>query len=87
MQLMPETARRYGFDDSTDPSQNIAGGAAYLRDLHEQARGDLRLVVAAYNAGEEALERYGGQVPPYAETRAYVSRVLELLRRAAVRCS
>jgi len=81
MQLMPATAARYGVADSTDPSQNIAGGAAYLRDLQAQFGGNLRLVLAAYNAGEDAVERFQRQVPPYAETRAYVRRVVELLRR------
>lgn len=80
MQLMPETALRYGVEDSTDPAQNIAGGTAYLRDLRDQFNGDLRLVLAAYNAGEEAVERFGNRVPPYAETRSYVARVIELLR-------
>lgn len=81
MQLMPATAARYGVADSTDASQNIAGGAAYLRDLQAQFGGNLRLVLAAYNAGEDAVERFQRQVPPYAETRAYVRRVIELLRR------
>lgn len=81
MQLMPATAARYGVADSTDPSQNIAGGAAYLRDLQAQFGGNLHLVLAAYNAGEDAVERFQRQIPPYAETRAYVRRVVELLRR------
>jgi len=57
MQLMPATAARYGVADSTDPSENIAGGATYLRDLQAHFGNDLRLVLAAYNAGEEAVER------------------------------
>jgi soluble lytic murein transglycosylase-like protein len=81
MQLMLATAARYGVADSTDPSENIAGGAAYLRDLQAQFGNDLRLVLAAYNAGEEAVERFQRKVPPYAETQAYVRRVVELLRR------
>jgi soluble lytic murein transglycosylase-like protein len=86
MQLMPATAAlyggtRYGVADATDPSQNIAGGAAYLRDLQAQFGGNLHLVLAAYNAGEDAVERFQRQVPSYAETRAYVRRVVELLRR------
>jgi soluble lytic murein transglycosylase-like protein len=80
MQLMPETAKRYGVEDSRDPRQNVAGGAAYLADLHERFDGDLHLVLAAYNAGEDAVERFGGRVPPYAETRDYVRRVVNLLR-------
>lgn len=83
MQLMPKTARRYGVDDSTDPRQNLAGGTAYLRDLDALYGGDLRLVLAAYNAGEEAVARYGTRVPPYAETRDYVRRVLQLLRQSS----
>lgn len=81
MQLMPATAARYGVQDSTDPSENIAGGAAYLRDLQAQFGNDLCLVLAAYNAGEGSVERFQRQIPPYAETRAYVGRVVQLLRR------
>jgi soluble lytic murein transglycosylase-like protein len=81
MQLMPATAARYDVADSTDPSENIAGGAAYLRDLQVQFGTDIRLVLAAYNAGEEAVERFQRTVPPYAETQTYVRRVVELLRR------
>jgi soluble lytic murein transglycosylase-like protein len=81
MQLMPATAARYGVGDSTDPSANIAGGAAYLSDLQVQFGNDLRLVLAAYNAGAEAVERFERRVPPYAETQAYVRKVVELLRR------
>lgn len=81
MQLMPTTAARYGVSHPTDPVQNIAGGAAYLRDLQVQFGNDLRLVLAAYNAGEDAVERFQRQIPPYAETQAYVRRVVDLLRR------
>ncbi|NNF37447.1 MAG: lytic transglycosylase domain-containing protein [Gemmatimonadetes bacterium] len=81
MQLMPATARRYGVDDSSVPRQNLAGGTAYLRDLHALYEGNLPLVLAAYNAGEEAVARHGGRVPPYAETRDYVRRVVRILRR------
>ncbi|MGF1608147.1 MAG: transglycosylase SLT domain-containing protein [Kiloniellales bacterium] len=74
MQLMPATASRYGVGDPWDPSDNIDGGVRYLRDLMKQFR-DLDLVLAAYNAGEQAVARYGNQVPPFAETTVYVERV------------
>ena len=74
MQLMPATARRLGVLDSFDARQNIFGGTQYLRILLDQFQGDVTLAVAAYNAGENAVLRYGG-VPPYRETRGYVQRV------------
>ena len=79
MQLMPETADRFDVSDVWDPLQNILGGAAYLRELIGVYRGDLPLVLAAYNAGEGAVTRYGG-MPPYAETQQYVDRVLDYYR-------
>jgi soluble lytic murein transglycosylase-like protein len=75
MQLMPGTARSMGVMNPFDPRQNILGGARYLRVLANMFRGDLVLTVAAYNAGEGAVQRYGG-VPPYEETQRYVQRVL-----------
>ena len=75
MQLMPETARRFNVDDPFDARQNIEGGVRYLRQLLDQF--PLKLAVAAYNAGENAVRRFRG-VPPYAETRGYVARVLRL---------
>lgn len=75
MQLIPDTAARFKVKRITDPVQNIRGGMAYLRWLLAYFRGDLTLVLAAYNAGEGAVDRYGG-VPPYAETRSYVRRVI-----------
>jgi soluble lytic murein transglycosylase-like protein len=75
MQLMPGTADAMGVADSFDPDQNILGGARYLRYLANRFGGDLRLTVAAYNAGPGAVKRHGG-VPPYRETRTYLERVL-----------
>jgi soluble lytic murein transglycosylase-like protein len=74
MQLMPATARRFGVYNAFDPVANIEGGARYLRWLMDQFR-DQRLALAAYNAGEGAVMRYGNRIPPYEETRTYVSRV------------
>jgi soluble lytic murein transglycosylase-like protein len=76
MQLMPATARRFGVRDIWDPAQNIRGGVAYLRFLLDRFDGDIRLVLAAYNAGEGAVAKYGNRIPPYRETRTYVRRVL-----------
>ncbi len=76
MQLMPDTARRFGVPDAFDPVANMHGGARYLRWLMDRFQNDLSLVLAAYNAGEGAVERYGNVIPPYQETRTYVSRVL-----------
>ena len=76
MQLMPETARRYGVQNMMDPVENIHGGVRYLRDLLTMFRGRLDLAIAAYNAGENAVIRHGHRVPPYSETRHYVPKVL-----------
>jgi len=75
MQLIPGTAARFGVRNVFDPVQNIRGGMAYLRWLMAYFEGDVRLVAAAYNAGERAVERYLG-VPPYAETRMYVYKIM-----------
>ena len=85
MQLMPETARRYGVRNSMDPVDNIYGGVKYLHDLLAMFKGDMRLAVAAYNAGENAVIRYGRRVPPYAETLGYVPKVLEFYRKFQTR--
>lgn len=76
MQLMPATARRYGVTNIYDPVQNIQAGARYLRDLLSMFNNDLRLAVAAYNAGENAVIRHGNRIPPYRETMNYVPKVM-----------
>ena len=79
MQLLPATARRYGAFNAFDPEQNIRAGAHYLADLIARfGAAKLELVLAAYNAGENAVERYGRNIPPYKETRAYVPSVLKM---------
>ena len=80
MQLMPDTARRYGARDRRNPLQNIHAGVAYLKDLLQQFQA-LDLALAAYNAGENAVARYGNRIPPYRETQTYVQRVLANYRR------
>lgn len=80
MQLMPATAARFGVRDIYDPKQNVHGGVRYLKYLLTRFHNDHRLVVAAYNAGENAVKRYKG-IPPYPETRAYVRKVLRLKTR------
>lgn len=77
MQLMPATAAQLGVDPQ-DPAQNIHGGARYLRQMLVEFDGDIELALAAYNAGPQAVRRFGG-VPPYRETRAYVAAVLDYM--------
>lgn len=79
MQLMPGTARRYGVTQILDPQQNVLAGSRYLRDLMRQFDGDVRLALAGYNAGENAVLKYGG-IPPFAETQHYVQKVLQLYK-------
>jgi len=80
MQLMPDTARRYGVQNSMDPIENIHAGTHYLRDLLAMFKGRLDLALAAYNAGENAVIRSGLRIPPYTETKNYVPRVLGYYR-------
>lgn len=75
MQLMPFTAMRYGVTNIFDPRQNIEGGARYVRFLLDRFDGNINLVLAGYNAGEGAVEKYGWSVPPYSETQEYVRRI------------
>jgi soluble lytic murein transglycosylase-like protein len=81
MQLMPDTAKRYGVKNVLDPVQNINGGVRYLKDLLVMFNGNIELAVAAYNAGENAVIRAGNRIPNYAETVQYVPRVLGYYRR------
>ncbi|HEX5806890.1 MAG TPA: lytic transglycosylase domain-containing protein [Macromonas sp.] len=79
MQLIPGTAERFGVRNAMDPVQNVRGGLAYLRFLLARFNGDVALTSAAYNAGEGAVDRYGG-IPPFPETRDYVQRILRFYR-------
>ena len=80
MQLMPATAARFGISDGFDPGQNVGAGARYLKFLLNRFGQNISLALAAYNAGEDAVDRNGGQIPPYTETMAYVPRVLKVFR-------
>lgn len=79
MQLMPATAARYRVANIDDPTENLRGGARYLRDLLDMFGNDLQLALAAYNAGENAVAQYGNRIPPYPETQRYVRKVLQYL--------
>jgi soluble lytic murein transglycosylase-like protein len=81
MQLQPATAKRYGVKNIYDPGENVRAGAHYLSDLLARFDSNLELALAAYNAGEEAVERYGRHVPPYRETLAYVPSVMKVYQR------
>ena len=78
MQLLPETAAHYAVGNVFDPAQNIDGGTHYLKDLLARYSGNLRLALAAYNAGPEMVDRYG-EVPPFRETQNYVRQILASL--------
>jgi soluble lytic murein transglycosylase-like protein len=80
MQLIPETAERFGVQRVFNPVDNIKGGLAYLRWLMAYFQGEVQLVLAAYNAGERAVERYRG-IPPYEETRNYVRRITSMYKK------
>lgn len=84
MQLMPETAAQYGVSDSFDPAENIRGGVKYLKDLIKLFNGKTADVLAAYNAGQEAIKKFNG-IPPYPETREYIRRVMASYSRPYIR--
>jgi soluble lytic murein transglycosylase-like protein len=81
MQLMPATATRFGVSNPFDPRENVHAGARYLKFLMDRFGQDVRLALAAYNAGEQAVDRNGGQIPPFTETMAYVPRVLRIYKQ------
>jgi soluble lytic murein transglycosylase-like protein len=86
MQLIPETAQRFGVENPFNPKENIEGGVSYLRHLLDHFGGDLSLSLAAYNAGENAVQRYGG-IPSFAETRDYVRKVTNIYQSGPANAS
>jgi soluble lytic murein transglycosylase-like protein len=84
MQLMPDTARHYGVLNVFDAAQNVEGGVKYIKDLIKLYNGKTRLVLAAYNAGQEAVRRYDG-IPPYKETRDYIARIQSTYKSGFIR--
>jgi len=84
MQLMPATAEAYGVNDFYDPEENIEGGTKYLKDLIKLYNGKTVFVLAAYNAGQEAVKKYKG-IPPYPETRNYINRIQASYRKSTIR--
>lgn len=78
MQLMPATAKRYGVANRRDPTANLTGGTRYLRDLLQRFDKNIELALAGYNAGENAVEKFGNRIPPFTETQNYVRKVLKL---------
>jgi soluble lytic murein transglycosylase-like protein len=87
MQLMPATASRFGVSNPYDPRQNVHAGARYLKFLMDRFGQNVRLALAAYNVGEDAVDRSGGQIPPFTETMAYVPKVLKIYRLLALQPS
>ncbi len=81
MQLMPKTAERFGVKDRENPTENINGGAQYLSELLKMFESDIKLAVAAYNAGEHNVIKYGNKIPPFNETRQYVAKVMKFYGR------
>lgn len=84
MQLMPETAKEYGVENLYDPKENIEGGVKYLRDLIKLYNKKTNLVLAAYNAGQEAVKKYKG-IPPYPETKNYIEKVMASFNKSTIR--
>lgn len=84
MQLMPETAKEYGVKNLYDPKENIEGGVKYLKDLIKIYNKKTDLVLAAYNAGHEAIKKFGG-IPPYPETRNYIQKIMASYRKSTIR--
>jgi len=83
MQLMPETAKHYGVKNPYDPGENIEGGVKYLKDLIKKFNGETNLVLAAYNAGVEAIKKYNG-VPPFPETQRFIRKVRNIYHRSTI---
>jgi soluble lytic murein transglycosylase-like protein len=83
--MQPATARRYGVKNIYDPEQNVRAGAHYLNDLLTRFGSNLELAPAAYNAGEDAVERYRRHVPPYRKTLAYLPSVMKVYRRLRIK--
>lgn len=83
MQLMPTTAKIYGVQNVFDPKENIEGGVKYLKDLVKLYKRNTRLVLAAYNAGQEAVKKYSG-IPPYSETRDYIEKVMSTYTKPTI---
>jgi len=83
MQLMPATAKQYGVNNVFNSAQNIEGGIRYLGDLVKLYDGQTRLVLAAYNAGQEAVRKYKG-IPPYPETKAYIAGIMKNYKKPSV---
>ena len=84
MQLMPETAKEYGVKNLYDPKENIEGGVKYLKDLIKLYDKKTNLVLAAYNAGQEAIKKYKG-IPPYPETKNYIEKVMASFNKSTIR--